>query len=91
MTGIEAVILGLALEGTATEYELCVNDNCTSYECNVQPDYHYEGDSLYIHTPCMPLEINCNGRLTDFCEVNGAVFEVMDHGEGMIITGADFQ
>ena len=83
--------MGLALDGPAREYELCVNDSCTTYECTVEPDYYYEANSLYVHTPCLPLDIGCNGVRTDYCEVNGAVFEVMQNGEGFIVTGADFQ
>jgi hypothetical protein len=86
---VTAAVLGIALQSPFTEYNLCFNDDCVKYMCNIAPSYTHEAGVTRVHTPCLPVNIVCQGQSSGACTVDGITIEQMPNKQGLIITGAE--
>ena len=60
------------LKESFRDYEICIYDQCHQYECDYAPSYVEKSPGWWIvHTPCVDIEIVCEGQLVDVCSHDG--------------------
>ena len=60
------------LKESFRDYEICIYDQCHQYECDYAPSYVEQSPGWWVvHTPCVDIEIVCEGQLVDVCSHDG--------------------
>ena len=69
------------LKEKVKEYQLCINGYCHDYWCDYGPSFTEKSPGWWIvHTPCVQIDVACDGQNAEVCSHNGLTLREMPYG-----------